>query len=330
MVQEIVFFNRMTESLAEQAGIELGSYEFFYPYDGCTYPLRRKGRGKNKTQLDDPREIWNIEHDGLVFSREIVVEHPQFLVGANGIVSDAAGLGVCVVCTDRKLCSTRVIQAEEDKESAIWRFKVKHTFAAGEISSSVVFSLHFFLKSTPINITEDESCLSNVQGTMLGLLEEFVVGADDSYVMFPVLEDEESEPGKPFWRLYLSPDWDDPSVDEFGNEENVCVLLNTKSQLYKKAIRSDALMQSLLLEILPVVYWMVIRALHARDIRGAAGGLDQARTGRGFMPGSICDAIHNLLENSGNMINLSKDDDLGLLTSLQKYFASLQIEEEIE
>jgi len=331
MEQEIVFFNRMTETLAEQAGVNLGMYEFFYLGGGCTYPLRKKGRGKNKAELVDPREVWNIEHDGLVITREIVIEHPEFLIGANGIVADAEGLGVCIVCTDRKLCSTHVVKPDEvDKDSAVWRFRIKHSFAAGEISSNVTLSLRFYLKAAPGHVGEDEACLSDVQGTMLGSLEEFVVGVDDSYFMFPVLEDDDSAPGKPFWRLYLSPEWDDPSVDEFGNEENICVLLNTKSQLYKKAFRSDALMQSLFLEILPVVYWMVIRALRARDERGAPGGLEQARTGRDIAPGSICDAIHNLLENSGHAINLSKEDDLGLLSSLQEYFVSLQSEESAE
>lgn len=329
MAQEIVFFNRLTESLVERAGIGLGQYEFFYQSGGCSYPLRNKGRGK-KGELVDPRDVWNLDHDGFVLTREVVVEHPQFLVGADGIVSDAESLGLCVVCTDRKLCSTQVISAEEDKESAVWRFKLQHVFLAGEVSNSLVLALHFFLKKAPGSVADDELCLSTVQGTMLGMLEEFTVGADDSYFMFPILEDDDSAPGKPFWRLYLSSEWDDPAIDEFGNEENVCVLLNTKSLLYKKASRSEELMKSLFLEILPVVYWMVIRALRARDERGAAGGLDQAISGRNLAPGSICDAVHNLLENSGNAIRLSKDDDIGLLTSLQEYFASLQSEEGVE
>lgn len=325
MAQEIVFFNRLTEQLVEQAGVNLGSYEFFYQSGGCKYPLKKKGRSKGKAELVDPKEIWNIEQDGLFITREIIVEHPQFLLGADGVVSNPEGLGLCVVCVDRKLCTTQVIQAEEDKETSIWRFKISHAFQPGEVSNSITLSINFFLKQAPSSVLEEEQCLSNVQGSLLGTLEDYVVGVDDSYSMFPILEDEDSAPDKPFWRLHLATEWENPAVDEFANEENVCVLLNTKSQLYKKASRS--LMQSLFLEILPVVYWMIIKALRARDERGADGGLDQARTGRDVSPGSICDAVHNLLENSGNAIKISKDDDLGLLSSLREYFASLQTEE---
>ena len=100
-MDSIAFYPIATEELLLESGVNAGKYEFAFEMEGNWLSLSQSG--KSIVKLSDQNELWSVEGDGLRICRQVSIEYPELLKGADGIAPADSKLSICIVWNNKAL-----------------------------------------------------------------------------------------------------------------------------------------------------------------------------------------------------------------------------------
>ena len=254
-MENLYFYPRLTEELRERAGFTVSPFVFSYFYNNEYVELIQKG--KNTVKLEDSRESWKVETDGLHLKREIKVEYPEVLYGENGIACKEAILGICIIWTNKTLTQKSIIlPTSESNLGATLHIVFEHDFMPGEIQGDLELETVIYIKKSAREVQQKEESLMNDSGVNVGVLDIFKIDFGSMYMDFPIHEVNSKQ--QPLWWLELG-DWIDPRIDLF-NEDNLCLYLNSSYNCCPKP--GDTIKNmDVLIEIITTAYTMIFQKI---------------------------------------------------------------------
>lgn len=285
-MNNIYFYQTLTDKLKVDCGISVNKYVFTYDYQDSRYALNQKG--SNTIKLSDPLEIWNIETEGITFSKTVSIAYTHMLYGANGIACKKAAIGICIIWTNKSLTQTGCILPESDIVTDTGRVcTFNHTFDPGTIKGDLELSVILYLKNKADYIFEGEEKLNNEEGVEIGTIETVVLDFNSIYMEFPI--EEFKSPDEPLWWVYFS-QWEDPKVDIF-DRENLCLYLNpyySDCPMVADQIKN----LDLLIDIMATTYLLIFEKIAENP-----DDLKATKQNIGLENNSICSIMHQFIES---------------------------------
>ena len=186
-MENIFFYPKLTDAMKDDCGLSVEKYSFAFEYQNNCYELKQ--RGTTTIKIEDPMEIWNIESDGIAFSKTVSIAYPNLLYGLNGIACSDAAIGICIMWTNKALTQTGCILPESDISSETGRVcRFSHVFEPGTIRGDLELSILLYIKTRAENILEGEERLINEEGVAIGEIETVVLDFNSIYMEFPIEE----------------------------------------------------------------------------------------------------------------------------------------------
>lgn len=303
-MDNLSFYPKLTEDLAEACGLKVGKYEFAYLVQDEYFGLKQKGTATIK--LTDPLDNWDIKDEGVSFSKSVSIAYPRLLYGINGIACSNASIGLCIIWTNKALTQTGCILPESDIETETGRTCVfNHSFEPGTIIGDLELSIVLYIKQKAGIVLPREEKLINEEGVTIGEIETVVLDFDSIYMEFPI--EEFKSANEPLWWVYFS-QWEDPKVDLFSRE-NVCLYLNP---YYSACPMSGEEITNidLLIDILATTYLMIFNKI-AED----PDNMKATRNNFGLENNSICSIMYQFIESCTDPLHFESSE--ALLKSLQ-------------
>jgi hypothetical protein len=289
----ISFYQTLTNELMNKIGFEGSQYVFSYSNDDDIYHLEKDSvNGQesrdNHLYLQDPQNIWDVEQHNLILNRKGTINNSLFLFGQNGLASEDSVLGIALSWFSKSSNQRGIVPVAEITHSLYepTEFVFQHIFNPGQIKGKITLELIIYLKHKG---SKQFSNLASNEGTVLGVLDSYVLVIDGNGSMFPILE--VRDPLQPLW--WVNCDWSDPLTDSFS-EENISIVLNAGHKSSKLLNSENGLGSSpLLIEIISSAIQIIIHK--AKE----SGVWDSIETGSGVEPGSIGQAIYYFIQTFG-------------------------------
>lgn len=240
--------------------LSFGTCNFSYIHESQRLPLEVEENGDTFHTLKDQRVDWSLDEDTLVIEREVTIYGCSCIYegGNTPLVCSGAEIGVAVVWTSAESNRRGVFNL-----GTLDKYSYKNTFCLhGELfqlRGIVEFTTILYLKKsgTP---KSNENHFANIEGTVLGELDKYIIKLDGTGSMFPIYI--ENNPGAPLWNV--SSNWDDPSYDLFS--ESVRINLNCAHKQYKFIDKDDKnFIPHLLAEIIASALAVVVEELRMED-----------------------------------------------------------------
>jgi hypothetical protein len=292
MTSLINFYQTITPSLKNRIGFEGTSYSFSYLKDYEIYQLSTDSiegqeNRDNHLYLQDPLNYWDADKNNLSVNRKGIINNTNFLFGPNGVAGQDSIIGIALSWFSKSSNQRGIIPvAEVIYGSNSVEFDIQNTFNPGQLKGKVTLELIIYLKQNGGTLYPN---LANKNGTILGVLDSYILVIDGNGSMFPILE--VKDPSQPLW--WVSCQWTDPLSDSFS-EENVSIILNTGHK-FSKLLNSEYNLGSspLLIEIISSAIQIIISK--AKE----SGVWENIETGEGVEPGSIGQAIYYFIQTFG-------------------------------
>ena len=304
-MENLFFYPKLTDDMKDECGLSIEKYQFSFEYQNNCYELKQ--RGTSTIKIEDPMEIWNVESDGIAFSKTVSIAYPNLLHGINGIACTNASIGVCIMWTNKSLTQTGCILPKSDISLETGRVcQFRHVFEPGTIQGDLELSVIMYIKSRAGIILEGEERLINEEGVAIGEIETVVLDFNSIYMEFPI--EEYDSPDEPLWWVYFA-QWEDPKVDVFGRE-NICLYLNPhypSCPMVGEEIKN----LDLLIDILATTYLLIFQKINENP-----EDLKATRDNTGLENNSICSIMHQFIEDKCTVPLHFENDEL-LLKSLQ-------------
>lgn len=243
----------MDMDMLKEMNIEVDSFELFYSgEDEKDKSITVKDIRDTKIYLGEVQEYWDPNIHNLDIRRTIVIKHPKYLFGANGVASENTELGVAYHIHSKtsgfqKIGDTGIVLTGNSEENTIVEFK--YNFPAASIKGEVNINLFVYVKSAE----GKDLNFASKKGVELGVIDhlQFIVDGDGS--TFPIIEVE--RPGKSLWQLVMK--WNDVSADPF-DVEYIRVEMNKSHYMYDYMFKDTKPSAFLLSEIMSNVMAQVI------------------------------------------------------------------------
>lgn len=264
---ELNFFPMITETMFDSIGFKATCYEFEYSYEGIknkleALPMDGQSHRNEYLQISDNKCEWVPDKHDLCFQRKYTIDNPKLLFGKYGIACENSELGIALLWTSKSSSQrgAKVISGFRQQMDKPVSFRIKASFPPGQLKGSISLQTIIYLK-TPGTLKQSERHLANNPGTILGILDEYIIIIDGNGSVFPIVE--VSLPSEPLW--WVSCDWSDPLVDSF-DEENVKIILNKAHPNYKFLKLEDGLKESpMLFDIIASAIQIIIQAVKGSD-----------------------------------------------------------------
>lgn len=284
----VVFFPRVTDDLANRAGLKTTDYRFYYENEGKRTALASTQKG-GVTTLED--EGWYLSQDGIGFEKVVDIDHPELFFGPEGVVPSKAYAALCIIWTCKAFSHTGIIypySGEYGKDGA--HVKFRHEFEAGTLNGDLTLELALYLKTSAPDVLEDEAHLMNEAGVLLGSLEDPLrISFAGNAMLFPIGWIE--SPKDPLWWVEFS-DWDDPRSDQFS-AENVSLVLNKSHKDYSSTNGDKGMGTEVLNEIFAAALFLMFEKV--REFSDPEPWQEMiSNDTSSFEPGSICGVLHQV------------------------------------
>lgn len=280
----LVPFPVLTPDLEKRIGFSANEFIGYYLDGGVRKPLNVEtedfnGSSLSTLKITDDENQWHPESHNLSLERTVFIKSPSFLYGDNGIASADSELGIAFLwfskdSNHRGVFDTKPIYLDQPNSP----IKLSAKINSGLMKGSVFLRFVIYLRKK----SEEKSIrFANIEGTILGVLEESRLIFDGRGSTFPIVEVE--EPGQPLWRVESK--WIDPSEDRF--EDTITVCINRSHADYPSLNMGLGLKKSpLLKEILAsAMTTIVLKVVASPD-------WDAIRSSENFEPGSIAQAVN--------------------------------------
>lgn len=239
--------------LFKEMQVETESFELFYDEEEeDNKSITVKDIRDTKIYLGEVQEYWDPNIHNLDINRKIIINHPEYLFGANGVASDTTELGIAFHVHSKtsgfqKIGDTGIVLTSDAKEA--FSIEFNYDFPPASIKGEVNINLFVYVKSA----SESNLKFADEKGVELGVIDylQFIVDGDGS--TFPIVEVE--RPGKSLWQLVMK--WNDVTADPF-DVEYVRVEINKSHYMYDYIFKDTKPSAFLLSEIMSNVMAQVI------------------------------------------------------------------------
>lgn len=301
------FYPQLDDKLYNMIGYSKELYKASYTNENTTCKLELENSdGTHIFEVRDDKCCWEPDTFNLKLNQTYIINNPEFLFGKDGIVCENAEIGLAVLWMSKTSNQRGVEIISTINKNSIHPLKsnLNIEFDKGQIKGQIRLRTVLYLKNKGIPQSGEEY-LCNIEGAILGELDEDEFIIDGNGSVFPIVQvDQQSSP---LW--WVNCDWQDPMIDEFS-EENVRICLNSAHPNFKKLNIEKGLKESpLLLEIIASAIQIIIEKIKDSE------DINEILSGNGFDEGSIAAAVYYFKETFD--LDISSSERLAI--SLRKY-----------
>lgn len=285
-------FPQLTDELLSKIGYMNNSNRYSYDNKGveCTLEAENTDTSNSKAtivKLTDPASKWHPEADDLKVSVSGAISAPMHLFGTKGIAAKSRGvLGIAIRWTSKD-SNVRGIEriVSFDSTKMTFDFEGEVVFPAHTLRGTLVLQTVLYLEDAGKR-SKEEQHLTDVTGTILGVLDDTRIIIDGNGSIFPVVE--KADRAMPLW--WVDCNWEDPTEDMLV-ADNFCLYINTAHASYPDLnLNNDLKHASLFQEIMASAIGILITEVLTSAYK------DQTINGQNLVPGSISAAVNYFLK----------------------------------
>lgn len=263
MENNIRFYPHVTEDNCTSFGIEVKEYTLSYSDNGNDTMLSYS-QSPGVIEIDTTTaRTWKVGN-GLRIRKSVVIKNPDLLKGEKGVVPKEGDFEVILVWKNKTFAQAGCILPVAKtviEDSAETQYDYDYSFEKGAVGGNIELVVSLIVSKAAESVGDKEQILMNVPGVFVGEIESVTIYTDDNTYEFPINDSIEDET-KPMWWLEIS--WDDPLVDDFFAQENLCIYLNKAfptCPVDNGKIRN----KEMLVDILSTAYLMIIEKIKSND-----------------------------------------------------------------
>lgn len=223
-MSNFTLYPRLREKHIENIDYKKTKINFSFNNDDEITKINVSDSDNNYYSVRDIDNKWLYKFSNLIIDKNIEFS-PKFLFGSNGIAPRNATIGFAVAWESITSLTRGIKEEFEFSHNSTINEDINIYFDKRDIKDVVRIKLVLFLKRKATIIEDNEEHLNNLEGSILGVLDEFVLDFLGDGSSFPVEEIEDRN--KPLWHLNINYD----TLDDMAHD-SIALIINKSHKDY--------------------------------------------------------------------------------------------------
>lgn len=226
-MSNIVFYPRLNISTTNITKDNQFTFEYIDRNDYNKIKTFNANQDVNKTILLDKHNKWSSKVYNLTIRKGYKLDVSN-LFGKDGIAPSNSSIGVATIFKSSKslqrgIKNNLIIEHSDNLKEV--EFDMEYNFTINELRDDFELELILYLERSVLELHSEEKHINNIQGTVIGTLEQhrYLLTGDGSAFPTQII----SKIGEPLWRLSMSSDVSDSIQD------GISLIINDKHKDYK-------------------------------------------------------------------------------------------------